>query len=107
MHARATDLAYGVKIVDARVSPLVNQHSAAEVMRCRDNRYRLVRDVDADFQTFAIDEGEATANGVSWQARSNVEQHEGIAMRLHLDDEWRAPRHREERGPSIAASSRP
>src|ERR1700730_14104896 len=84
MHAGTTYFTYRIKVVDAGVSPFINQYAATAVVRCRNHWYRLARDVDANFQALTIDKGEAIADGVCRQTRGNVEQHKGIPMGLHL-----------------------
>src|ERR1051326_7258968 len=55
VNTRATDLANRIKISNRRTRPLIHQHAAAKIVRRRNHRHRLVRDIETNLQTLFID----------------------------------------------------
>src|SRR6185503_15840574 len=62
VHTRTTDLADRIQVSNRRTRPLVNQHATTEIMRRRNNRHWLARDIKPNLQTLVIYKWKALAN---------------------------------------------
>src|SRR6185503_7616431 len=84
MHTSTTNLAYREEISDRCPGPLIDQDTAAEIVRCRHDGYRLLRNIQPHFQTLFADKRKALANRRCRHVRGNVEQHVRVTISLHL-----------------------
>ena len=83
MQAGVGDFADGVEVLDVGAPRQIGRDTAAGVVRTRRNRNRLLRHVDAEFQTFGIDVREVFVQKLCGQMR-HVEVDAFNAVFLHL-----------------------